>query len=952
MPRLLVLVVLLVPSLAPAQEARTKGRLLYSFETPGEAAKLAKLADNAAVETVQDVGVTHGERCLRLTAKRGADYGSVRLDADAVKGWAEFDYLALDVTTSEEAALPLMVELWDGASKNYATRCTFEDVKTRPGRQTLLYHIARARRNGKEGRSWEELQPQDKIDRDALTQVKIFLTPPKDRDAVLYLDNIRLLQEDAAKPRFEVALPAGALAWKFASPGVGMKGFTTLSPKDFPDAKLTAQGDGWPDLFSGTFLVGPAGEPTTIEVKVPDGSYHYALSAGPIYRSDRLPKLLLRLGDKAILDGQPTAAEYQSRKHLLRFMDTLYSARPHALWLDFIDRMYPTHTGTIQVRDGKVSLAFRDCFLAALVLTPERQATEVPAFLEKLRHARIAAFERDLRPRPARKLDLPADRPYLAYIPDHDATIRPDSVPSDEERKRPLGYDLHVAPGERVTVRLAVAAGADLGDCTLEIARARGMPPLRVRPDIYLQNYRDDGDAVRESALLPGGRFRLEGGVTWTWWVTFVVPELLPPIWTGNAGCDVVFTPTNGPDLRVPLKLSAVPDRRTDPLPLSLGVYYSPPNGAGWDADTRKRVWLGQLKWLRGLGFTATGVGTGTVTGLNPDGTVKVTFDPTPYDLAKQAGLGVHPGQYQMGNTLPLGRAIGRRLPGSLGAKVDQQPGIELKQPGFDGYFLDACKQYRGFIEKQGLPVAVEVVDEPREVPNPWNRNLADTLAYCAMVKKAGLVGFVTPMADGNSGKDYTPLVDAADVLSVHAWRASEKLIGLAQEKKRPLWFYNTGMDRLSWGFYPWRAGATGRWEWHFYFPEDQAKGGYPGREPYNPFTGSHGLTSPGPLAEPGAMRFQSAFLTASEGVTDWAYLLTLEQRVKEAEAAGKHAEVVMEAKAFLAALNRAIPAIPGSKNLLTEADGPLVGMGLTDEARRFTPQWRRTIAGLLVRLQ
>lgn len=946
MPRLLVLVVLLVPSLAPAQEARTKSRLLYSFETPGEAARLAKLADNAAVETVQDVGVTHGERCLRLTVKRGADYGSLRLDADAIKGWAEFDYLALDVTTSEEAALPLMVELWDGASKNYATRCTFEDVKTRPGRQTLLYPIARARRNGKEGRSWEELQPQDKIDRDALTQVKVFLTPPKDRDAVLYLDNIRLLQEDAAKPRFEVPLPTGALAWKFASPGVQMKGFTTLSPKDFPDAKLAAQGDGWPDLFSGTFLVGPAGEAATIEVKVPDGDYFFALSAGPIYRTDRLPKLLLRLGDKALLDEEPNAAEYHSRDHLYRFIDTLYSPRENALWSDFIFyKMYRTRTGTVTVRDGKLPVRFRDCFVAALVLTPRNDPVATASFLEDLSRARVAAFKRGLRPGRIRKPAVPADTPYVAYVPAHDAAVRPDSTPTDEERKPPR-HDVQAAPGQRVNLRLGIATGQDLGFCTLALKGER-FPAADTRT--FLQNYRDDGDAVREGALVPGGRFEHEAGVTWCWWVSFVVPPDATP---GKHEAELVFTPQRGPALRVPVALEVLPIRLLDDLPLSLGVYYAPPNGAGWDDATRKRVWLDQLKWLRGLGFTATSVGTGTVAGLNPDGTVKMTFDATPYDLAKQAGLGVHPGQYQMGNTLPLGRAIGRRLPGSLGAKVDQQPGIELKQPGFDGYFLDACKQYRGFIDKQGLPVAVEVVDEPREVPNPWNRNLADTLAYCAMVKKAGLVGFVTPMADGNSGKDYTPLVEAADVLSVHAWRASEKLIGLAQEKKRPVWFYNTGMDRLSWGFYPWRAGATGRWEWHFYFPEDQAKGGYPGREPYNPFTGSHGLTSPGPLAEPGAMRFQSAFLTASEGITDWSYLLTLEQRIKEAEAAGKRAEEVEEAKTFLAALRRAIPAIPGSKNLLTEADGSLVGMGLTDEARRFTPQWRRTIAGLLLRLR
>ena len=66
-----------------------------------------------------------------------------------------------------------------------------------------------------------------------------------------------------------------------------------------------------------------------------------------------------------------------------------------------------------------------------------------------------------------------------------------------------------------------------------------------------------------------------------------------------------------------------------------------------------------------------------------------------------------------------------------------------LRQPKFADCFRDALKQQKAYYEKTKLPVAVEVVDEPREVPNPWNRNLADTISYAKMVKQSGLVGFV-----------------------------------------------------------------------------------------------------------------------------------------------------------------------------------------------------------------
>ena len=190
--------------------------------------------------------------------------------------------------------------------------------------------------------------------------------------------------------------------------------------------------------------------------------------------------------------------------------------------------------------------------------------------------------------------------------------------------------------------------------------------------------------------------------------------------------------------------------------------------------------------------------------------------------------------------------------------------------------------------------------------PIPGTGTSQTPLVYAKMVKEAGLTGFVTPMGDTNSGKDYSILADHVDVLSVHGWKASAKLMERAAEKKRTLWLYNTGMDRFSWGFFAWRAGAVGRWEWHFSSPEDQARGGYPGREWFNPFTASHGLASDGPLTYPGGILYQSAFLEAAEGISDYAYLLTLEKAL-----AGKDTPAAKEARVFLAAPAKGDPPVP-----------------------------------------
>jgi hypothetical protein len=202
-------------------------------------------------------------------------------------------------------------------------------------------------------------------------------------------------------------------------------------------------------------------------------------------------------------------------------------------------------------------------------------------------------------------------------------------------------------------------------------------------------------------------------------------------------------------------------------------------------------------------------------------------------------------------------------------------------------------------------------------------------------------------MGDSNGGKDYTPLVDNVDILSVHGYKASSKLMERAAEKKRALWLYNTGVDRFSWGFYAWRVGAVGRWEWHFSWHDGQAKGGYPGEEWFNPFTASHGYASDAPLDYPGGIVYQSAFLEVAEGISDYAYLLTLEKAL-----VGKTGPKVKEAREFLAALKRAIPKFPEVKGLASADDGALVGMGIKDEARLQAAKWRARVAKLIAALK
>jgi hypothetical protein len=751
--------------------------------------------------------------------------------------------------------------------------------------------------------------------------------------------------------------PKGAVAIKFGSAGEKLPGFRTVAPsassegkkEGFDSAKgLSHGGLGWPDALTGTFVIAEPERAFTFRTHVPKGEYRALLFAGPgLHPKPSNRTFLLRLNDRTVIDTTPSVDEYYSEKFLYRFLKTTFSARPDALWEDYVAKMYPAHDLKINAADGVVTLEAQNHFISALVLVPAAlPQKEWGAFVAETRALRVKAFNDVTRPEkhvaPAKTKD---DGDFVLFVPEFGRRLTPSSGPSAAERKR-TSLSAAGVPGQLVTLRVAVTPFADLGTCKFEAADLKGPATIPAKAIAsYLLIWRFDGENLSEMALLPTGSAALEKGITREWYFTLTIPAdakagLYKSTWS--------FKPAEGKAVSVPVQIEVYPFTLEEILPLSLGMYYGPRHEPLRDDATNRRLLKEQVLFMRRLGMTAVAIGTPTVTGLRGGNKVAMRFDSAMIEIAKDVGMGRHPAQYQMGGTLGVGRGIGRRLPGSLGAKVDQNPGIELRQPGFSDYFLDALKQQRAFYEKSKLPIAVEVVDEPREVPNPWNRNLADTISYAKMVKEAGLVGFVTPMSDSNGGKDYTALVDHVDVVSIHAWKASEKLLKKTHEKKKTLWLYNTGMDRYSWGFYAWRVGAAGRWEWHFCFAEDQAKNGYPGREWFNPFTSSHGLAPYAPAEYPGGMLFASAFLDAAEGITDYAYLYTLERLIEKRAKSERHAKAVKEARDYLRALKGAMPELPGVKGLANADDGALVGLGVEDEARLHAQKWRAKIAALI----
>ncbi|MBI3832260.1 MAG: hypothetical protein HY291_22245 [Planctomycetes bacterium] len=167
-------------------------RVALGFEKAEEIEALAKAAENAAAEASADKGVTEGKQSLKVAFKQNTQWSSLALSGECLKGWDGAEAVALDVFTENAEGAELSFELQDSQSRDYATRCTLPAVKLAKGAQTLTWKLTHLRRNGKESGDWESLAPADKLALRDLVKVKIFTTPPKDRDLVVWFDNLRL----------------------------------------------------------------------------------------------------------------------------------------------------------------------------------------------------------------------------------------------------------------------------------------------------------------------------------------------------------------------------------------------------------------------------------------------------------------------------------------------------------------------------------------------------------------------------------------------------------------------------------------------------------------------------------------------------------------------------------------------------------------------------------------
>jgi hypothetical protein len=592
-------------------------------------------------------------------------------------------------------------------------------------------------------------------------------------------------------------------------------------------------------------------------------------------------------------------------------------------WERYVDPHFPAYGFSVAVSDGHLDLSFVDCWAYMLIVYPTSLSGEMSGRIadwEADRAAEFAAtyyvnepYDLTFTPTSAETVRGYAAWPVPTLDPCHADTLPPDPRPS-------IALQVKAARGETRAANLAIRALTDLTNVWVEVTdlsdgdghtipaaatncrHVRYMagpnseffvPVLNWRPHILQDDF-------------PIG---IPEQITKQFWLDVHVPNDAE----GGTYTGTVTIHTSGTDLVVPLTVTVWPFELDPADHMSYGWYYVGPDdrycfkdfpGLAGAGDDMLRL---DFADMLAHGFNAVQFPTPECWPVNPstgwvDGLNMTELDRYVSAMADTGfgGLG-----HDQAGTL------------SIANQILRHSSVSEFDSNFNASYKDVLGRIVDWGSTSGLPLVMYLVDEPREAGiQSWNRNLADTLAYCDLANQVpGVVSTVTVMSDSNGGLDYTVIVDETDVAQTHPWSASSGLITKALAQEKPIWFYNTWDHdmwsqhrwadlRFIYGYYQYEVG-DGCWEWHF----DWLDGGGWDPFPYSPFNNQWHFTYPSPNGPIATLKYE----WASQGISDYRYAATLARLADEAKTTGIPEFIAWanQAEALLQSLLDDIPDYP-----------------------------------------
>ncbi|MGB0075681.1 MAG: hypothetical protein WBP71_22215 [Terracidiphilus sp.] len=848
-----------------------------------------------------------------LVLAPGPGWSTVELSAASglASDWSGGDKFVFQVCNASEFMIPFSLTIRDTAGATFTgsrlwmvrDRNRFEiplaDIRTDDGRPLNLIQISSLR-------------------------LEIWSAENFERDLWLY-DIYIARAATPARPHSEILL------------NFGPQGTDLLSgsrPIDERTAYAKWRGYGWttemsgassvqfnepmPDPMLGSMVWADLGSRTeTLWVDLPDGDYRARLWGGNYTaKAVAARAFALSVDGRVVAARQADPATFYTATEYFRGINDWYKPGEDA-WAKYARDLYQHYDFAFTVRNGRAEFTWSKTLAAfGLLIAP---AADFRTAIERVEAAQRAAFEANLilpQPTTIKPQPEPADerRGFLLWMRNWEKTVGPFDVPVAYERN-PSALRAIVAQGQRIHATLTITPFRPLGWVSTSVSSLRNsvgdaLPNSAI--EVRVVKYLWDGwpASLDRSCLFPTSRAPGYTNLNQTWWFTITPPAgAKPGVYKGT----VHLLAQSGGSVSVPLSVQVLPFQLVDAAEggESYSLWRNSDYNMSYDLryfmpvkmDYFRRLLRAEAADMKAHGMTAFHFTPPDITGVEGD---HVTLD---FSLIKEEcrvvkEYGLYGPRRPAIVFLPI--EVSRKLmketrhgdfqePEELSPMLPENQRDKEFSDRFNRRFLDAIRQIQDFFDAQGIPIAMQPVDEPRERNiDQWNRNLTQSIRYADLIHGAlpHATLYVDPMEDEDAGVSYLALLDHFDIVATHPWDRSAKLIEGARAGRAVLQYYNAILnDRYDWGFEVATAGSSGFAQWHFGWQ----------LQPFQPFQaeGKSGFTvagPDGPMDSPG-------YEAIAAGIDDFRYIATLRARIAEARKRGFSGPPVTEAEATLRAL-------------------------------------------------
>ncbi|MHB8993617.1 MAG: carbohydrate binding domain-containing protein [Armatimonadota bacterium] len=634
-------------------------------------------------------------------------------------------------------------------------------------------------------------------------------------------------------------------------------------------------------------------------VDLPDGDYRAWLLIGdtglggtvvPVYNN-----WSVKIDGKDVLSHQPDARTW-CEQVMLRHIDEWWEPGID-IYDRFIGSEFEEKTVDLAVRGGQAKLQMQGLPLCALAIYPAEVEREMAEELVQLRAARKRSvpvtYEEPARQTVQGVEAADRKRGYLLFSRDLAQPILPGSAPQEGEDVAELSTFL--APGQYDSLRFSLHPLAPVGAVTVTLSDLVGPGGSRIKADgdldlgvvRYVESSLSQVEyryTVKPGPIQARNPMPVPEGVTTSWCLRVHAPaNAAPGIYRGK----LHIAPSNAAASDLNLVVRVVPIK-LEPTPVTAGLYHfdhtywylywwrkSFADADGWlreqafqherdDFELLKQYNINSLAFCDDLRSQATLTADGDIT--LPDDHRFVQW----MDLYTKAGMGPMPW---------YGFAA---VSTSYLAKGMYGPKLEQFSPQWDRAHKSLISWIKKNEKERGWPEVVIYLSD--ELSNEGAKGAEIGRQLVQTTKDIPGIRTISSM---NGPWERVMLPGLKIAMPNHAFPITEQTVDEIRKADCELWFYNIGNGRVVWGFYPWRMGAKGRFQWYHRYSVTQ---------PWNTFDGDSAYNVT--WLTPGKPLPTLELVQTSQGLDDLRYVTALEQAIAKARQSGKPAALKAAAAA------------------------------------------------------